>query len=451
MILTVTDQGRAQARNDFMNILVVNSGSSSIKYQIFDMKEGERLLVKGVADRIGLDDSFIRQAGPGGAESQREIPMPDHHSALKVVFETLSDPEQGGEAADNIHGVGHRVVHGGETFSHSVLIHDHVLDVLRQNVRIAPLHNPPNIMGIEVCRQLLPGVPNVAVFDTALHQTMPPKAYLYGLPIDLYRKYGIRKYGFHGTSHIYVAQEAAGKLNRPLEELKIVTCHLGNGCSITAFWEGKSVDTSMGFTPLEGLVMGTRSGDLDPATVLYLVKGLGMSADEAEELLNEDSGLKGLCGARDMRDVIERAQGGDETARTAIGVFVYRIQKYIGAYTAALGGVDAIVFTAGIGENSPYIRAEVLRPFGYLGLKVDAAKNEGNVTIFSSSDSAVYALAIPTNEELVIARDTYGLVAQRVQAGGEEARRSPAVLPGAPGVAPVPPHSTGRDRPPSCC
>ena len=317
------------------------------------------------------------------------------------------------QAAGEIDGVGHRVVHGGEMFGESVLIDDDVMGVLRQLTDLAPLHNPPNLLGIEVCREMLPGVPNVAVFDTALHQTMPPKAYLYALAVDLYRGHGIRKYGFHGTSHAYVAQEAARRIGRPLAELKVITCHLGNGCSITAFEQGKSIDTSMGFTPLEGLVMGTRSGDVDPAVPLYLVKDLGMSPEEVDDLLNKESGLQGLCGRRDMRDIEAQAQQGRGDAQTAVEVFVYRIQKYIGAYTAVLQGVDAIVFTAGIGENGPWIRAQVLRPFTYLGLRVDNARNEQNQVVFSTNDSHVQALRIPTNEELVIAGDTYALVAGR--------------------------------------
>lgn len=399
-----------------MNILVVNSGSSSVKYQLFAMDGGERLLVKGMADRIGLEDSYIRSESPNEGEDRRDMFLPDHRSALQAVFGTL---QQGGEGTQDIHGVGHRVVHGGEAFSASVLVDEQVMKVLRQNAELAPLHNPPNILGIEVCRALLPGVPNVAVFDTALHQTMPPRAYLYGLPMTLYKNHGIRKYGFHGTSHVYVAREAAKRLGRSLEDLKIITCHLGNGCSITAFAGGKSIDTSMGFTPLEGLVMGTRCGDLDPAVALYLVKGLGLSADEAEDLLNRESGLKGLCGEQDMRDVIARAQQGDEAAQIAIEVFVYRIQKYIGAYTAALEGLDAVVFTAGIGENSAYIRRRVLQPFAYLGLTVDDRRNEEGWTVFSRPDSAVCAMTIPTNEELVIARDTYATIAEHIRATEE--------------------------------
>jgi acetate kinase len=391
-----------------MNILVVNSGSSSIKYQLFDMEQGERLLVKGIADKIGLDDSYLRQTDEQGAQ-QQDMPLPDHRAALQAISEALRRYRRGKEAAGHIQGVGHRVVHGGEMFSVSVLIDEHVMQKLRRLAELAPLHNPPNILGIEVCQELLPGVPNVAVFDTALHQTMPPKAYLYALPMELYQTYGIRKYGFHGTSHAYVAREAAWHMGRPLAELKVITCHLGNGCSITAFAGGKSIDTSMGFTPLEGLVMGTRSGDLDPAVPLYLVKDLHMDADAADDVLNKESGLQGLCGVRDMRDILEM-QASSAAARSAVEVFVYRLQKYIGAYTAALGGVQAIVFTAGIGENSPFIRAKTLEPFGYLGLRIDEAANREGRTIFSRVDSAVCALTVRTNEELVIARDTYDII-----------------------------------------
>jgi len=393
-----------------MNVLALNSGSSSIKFQLFDMGGGERLLVKGIADKIGLEDSFLRSEGLDGRQDLRPMALADHRAALKAIIDMLHSRDRAGEAAGRIGGVGHRVVHGGERFGESVLIDNGVMDALRQLVELAPLHNPPSILGIEICREMLPGVPNVAVFDTAIHQTMPPKAYLYGLPLYLYRKHGIRKYGFHGTSHAYVAKEAARHLGRPLEELKMITCHLGNGCSITAFERGRSIDTSMGFTPLEGLVMGTRSGDVDPAVPLYLTKDLAMSPDEVDDLLNQESGLKGLCGERDMRDIEAQARQGRAAAQTAIDVFVYRIQKYIGAYTAVLGGVDVIVFTAGIGENSPYIRREVLRPFGYLGLRIDERRNQEGQTVFSCADSAVFAMRVPTNEELVIARDTCNLI-----------------------------------------
>jgi acetate kinase len=393
-----------------MNVLVLNSGSSSIKFQLFDMASGERLLVKGLADKVGLEDSFLKSEGPNHGQSRQSIALPDHRAALQAIFEVLRSHGQVENVANDIGGVGHRVVHGGEEFGESVLIDDGVMSVLCQLVDLAPLHNPPSILGIEICREMLPGVPNVAVFDTALHQTMPPRAYLYGLPLDLYHKHGIRKYGFHGTSHAYVAKEAARHLGRPLEELKMITCHLGNGCSITAFEGGRSIDTSMGFTPLEGLVMGTRSGDVDPAVPLYLIQNLGMSPEEVDDLLNKESGLKGLCGERDMRDIEEQARQGGAAAQTAIDVFVYRIQKYIGAYTASLGGVDAVVFTAGIGENSPHIRREVLRPFGYLGLRIDETRNQEGQIVFSSADSRVCAMRVPTNEELVIARDTCNLV-----------------------------------------
>lgn len=393
-----------------MNILVVNSGSSSIKFELLDMEDGERRLIKGVADRIGLDGSFLQIQGGGADEDRRELPLPDHRAAFGAVCGAL----HGGRQIE-IDGVGHRVVHGGETFAESVLIDDDVMGILQRLSDLAPLHNPPNIMGIEVCREMLPGVPMAAVFDTALHQTMPPKAYLYGLPRELYERHGIRKYGFHGTSHIYVAREAARELGRPFEALRLITCHLGNGCSITAFAGGKSVDTSMGFTPLEGLVMGTRCGDLDPAVPLYLVKDLGMDAEEVDHIFNTEAGLQGLCGRRDMRDIIEQARQGDRAARTAIDVFVYRIQKYIGAYTAALGGVDVIVFTAGIGQNSDYIRKEILRPFGYLGLEVDDVANQQGRTILSTRGSKVYAMMVPTDEELVIARDTYELITHPAQ------------------------------------
>jgi acetate kinase len=393
-----------------MNILVLNSGSSSIKFQLFDMGGGERLLVKGMADKIGLEDSFLHRERLDGTQDRRSMPLADHRAALKAIFEVLRRQDQAGEVTGGIGGVGHRVVHGGERFGESVLIDAGVMDALRQLTDLAPLHNPPSILGIEICREMLPGVPNVAVFDTALHQTMPAKAYLYGLPLDLYRHHGIRKYGFHGTSHAYVAKEAARHLGRPLEELRMITCHLGNGCSITAFERGRSIDTSMGFTPLEGLVMGTRCGDLDPAVPLHLIQDLGLSPEEVDDLLNKESGLKGLCGERDMRDIEAQARRGGQAAQTAIDVFVYRIQKYIGAYTAALGGVDAIVFTAGIGENSPHIRREVLRPFRYLGLRIDERKNQEGQTVFSQADSTVFALRIPTNEELVIARDTCSLI-----------------------------------------
>jgi acetate kinase len=353
----------------------------------------------------------IHHEGTDGQEIRLEKPFPDHRSALQTVFEMLAGPQVGHVTQGlDLDGIGHRVVHGGETFTDSVLVDDSVLEALEKTARLAPLHNPYNIAGIRISLDVLPRVPNVAVLDTSLHQTMPPKAYLYGLPLELYEVHGIRRYGFHGTSHGYVAREAARLLGRPLEALRIITCHLGNGASITAFQEGRSVDTSMGFTPLEGLVMGTRSGDLDPAVVSHLVEVVGFDLEAVKDLLNTKSGLMGLCGKSDMRDILAEARLGNLQARTAIEVFVYRIQKYIGAYVAALGGVDAIVFTAGIGEHSPEIRQRSLMAFGYLGMRVDDAKNSENQAIFSADDSRVYAMTIPTNEELVIAEETHRIV-----------------------------------------
>jgi acetate kinase len=399
-----------------MVILVINCGSSSIKYQLFDISDEYKLMAKGIADRIGLSSGCsITHKTTGKDEVVIERPLPDHRTALQVIEETLIDSNHGAiKDVTEIGGVGHRVVHGGEKFTRSILINESVLEAIRENAKLAPLHNPPNILGIEVCQQGLPGVPNVAVFDTAIHQTMPKKAYLYGLPIELYQKHGIRKYGFHGTSHGYVAHQAAILMGRPFEQCKIITCHLGNGCSIAAFLHGKSIDTSMGLTPLEGVVMGTRCGDLDPAVVLYLMEMLGLSLQETNDLLNKRSGLKGLCGKADMRDIVKLADQGDTDAQTAVEVFIYRIQKYIGAYTASLNGTDAIVFTAGIGENSPYLRQEVLSKFGYMGVKIDYAKNKLNEAIFSTPDSKVYAMTIKTNEELVIAKETHEIITRNI-------------------------------------
>jgi acetate kinase len=399
-----------------MLILVINCGSSSIKYQLFNIDHDYKLMAKGIADRIGLSSGWsITHQTTGKDEVVLERPLPDHRTALQAVGEILVKTDHGAIAdIKEISGVGHRVVHGGEKFTRSILISESVLDAIRENAKLAPLHNPPNILGIEVCQQVLPGVPNVAVFDTAIHQTMPKRAYLYGLPIDLYEKHGIRKYGFHGTSHGYVARQAAMLMDKPFEQSKIITCHLGNGCSITAFLHGRSIDTSMGLTPLEGVVMGTRCGDLDPAVVLYLMEMLGLSLQETNDLLNKQSGLKGLCGKADMRDIVKLADQGDTNAQTAVEVFVYRIQKYIGAYTAVLNGTDAIVFTAGIGENSPYLRQEILSKFDFLGVKIDHTKNKLNEPVFSTPDSKVFAMTIRTNEELVIAQETHEIIMRNI-------------------------------------
>ncbi len=394
-----------------MMILVLNSGSSTIKYKLFDQSRDYFLLAGGSAERIGLDDAVLRHQKHDSRDKKIIRPLANHRAALKVIFETLRDdvPASLKSGAD-IDAVGHRVVHGGREFLDSALVNEDVAKSIMDNSRFAPLHNPANAAGIALCEELLPGVPNVAVFDTALHQTIPAKAFLYGLPLEFYEKHGIRRYGFQGISHGYVCNEAARIIGKPPESLRVITCHLGNGCSITAFDGAKSVDTSMGLTPLEGVMMATRSGDIDPAVVLYLTKDLGLSFEEVGLLLNKKSGLLGLCGESDMRDVLESAGSGDKKAKTAIEIFVYRIQKYIGAYVAALNGVDAIVFTAGIGENSPHLRARILQNFDYLGLEIDEAENKENAAVFSTPNSRVYAMTIHTNEELVIARETYRIL-----------------------------------------
>jgi acetate kinase len=393
-----------------MIILVLNCGSSSIKYKGFDMPACSEPLFYGIAERIGFDDSTIFYEEKGTDAQKLVKPLEDHNQALKetcgLITESVKNIGNG-----TIDAIGHRVVHGGANFSNPVLVDQSVKKAIKNNSKYAPLHNPLNLAGIEICERLFPKVPNIAVFDTALHQTIPAKAYLYGLPIELYEKHNIRKYGFQGISHGYVAKEAAKLINKPLESLKIITCHLGNGSSITAFKNGKSADTSMGLTPLEGLVMATRCGDIDPSIIFYLIESTGMSSAEVNDILNKNSGLKGLCGKSDMRNIIEQAKKGNKKAQTAIEIFVYRIQKYIGAYIAALNGIDAIVFTAGIGENSPLIRKRILANFQYLGLKIDEARNEENQAVFSTDDSTIYAVTIPTNEELVIAQQTYQIAA----------------------------------------
>ncbi|MGB9830245.1 acetate kinase [Thermotoga caldifontis] len=401
-----------------MKILVVNCGSSSIKYQFIDMN-GEKVLCKGLAERIGIEGSRLVHR-VNNDKHVIERPMKDHEEALKIVLEVLIDPEIGViKDLSEIDAVGHRVVHGGEKFASSVLIDDEVLKVLEENVHLAPLHNPPNIMGIKAIQKLLPNVPNVGVFDTAFHQSMPKKAYLYGLPYELYEKYRIRRYGFHGTSHRYVSRRAAEILGRDYYDFKVITCHLGNGASIAAIRHGKSIDTSMGFTPLEGLVMGTRCGDIDPAIVIYLQQNLGMSVEKVYDLLNKKSGMLGLTKnlSSDMRDIEDAAQAGNEIAQLALDIYIYRIAKYIGAYAAAMNGVDAIVFTAGVGENSPYVREKVCEYLGFLGVKIDRQLNDvkGVERIISTPDSKVAVLIVPTNEELVIARDTKYIVENRVK------------------------------------
>ncbi len=399
-----------------MKILALNCGSSSIKYKLFDVGRNCQLLAKGAAERIGQKSSLIWHVIENKNEHRIETSLPDHRTALRELHQAFAENKSSlSRDIGRIDGVGHRIVHGGERFRNPALINADVINQIKKVARFAPLHCQPNITGIEVSRELLPDIPHVAVFDTAVHQTIEPKAFLYGLPIEYYEKHKIRKYGFHGINHSYVANEAARLLAKPLEDLRIITCHLGSGCSITAFEQGRSIDTSMGLTPLEGLVMGSRCGDLDPSVVLYLIEVLGLQVAQVTDLLNKKSGLLGLCGRNDMRDIIAMAEKGDKRAQVAIEVFVYRIQKYIGAYVAALNGVGVIVFTGGIGENSPYIRERIAGNFGYLGAHTDPAKNENNETIFSSDDSNVRLMNIPANEEVVIAQQTYDIIAKNAE------------------------------------
>jgi len=390
-----------------MKILVMNCGSSSLKYQLIDMTN-ESVMAKGLCERIGIDGSKIKHEGNGKYETEK--PMPTHTEAIKFVIEALLDAGHGViKSIDEVNAVGHRVVHGGEKFSTSVVITDEVKTTVKECADLAPLHNPPNLIGIDVCEKLLPGKPQVAVFDTAFHQTMPEKAYLYALPYEYYEKYKVRRYGFHGTSHKYVSDRAAKFLGKNIEDLKIVTCHMGNGASVAAVKGGKVVDTSMGLTPLEGLVMGTRSGDMDPAIMQFVMGKEGLTIKEMENVLNKNSGVLGISGvSSDFRDIEGAAAEGNKRAQAALDVYYYRVAKYIGAYAAAMNGVDAVVFTAGLGENSAVARKEICSYLGYLGLEVnEEANNVRGVEVnFAKEGSKVAALLIPTNEELVIARDT---------------------------------------------
>jgi len=396
-----------------MNVLVINAGSSSLKYQLIVMRN-ELVLAKGLVERVGIPGTLLVQKA-GGNTFSMEARAANHVGAIKAVMAALTDPEYGpiGSMAE-ISAVGHRVAHGGEKFKASVLIDEDVMAAIRESIPLAPLHNPANIMGIEACRAVMPGVPMVAAFDTAFHQTMPERAYLYALPYDYYTRLKIRRYGFHGTSHRFVSALAPQMLGRPAEELKIVVCHLGNGASVTAVKGGRSVDTSMGMTPLEGLVMGTRCGDLDPAILQHIMKQENIDIRGAMDVLNKESGLLGLSGiTSDMRDIVAAADGGDPSARRALDVYDYRVKKYIGAYAAAMGGLDAIVFTAGVGENDHRARARIVEGLQFLGVRMDPAKNvrgaEGEI---SAGGSRVKVLVIPTDEELSIARDTRAIVGQ---------------------------------------
>ena len=395
-----------------MNILVINCGSSSLKYQLIN-SETEGVLAKGLCERIGIDGMLTYQP-EGGEKEKSEIAMPTHTEAINAVLAALTNEKSGViKSLSEVGAVGHRVVHGGEKFTSSCLINDESMKAIEECNDLAPLHNPAILIGIRACQELMPGVPMVAVFDTAFHQTMPDVAYTYGIPYEYYEKYKVRRYGFHGTSHSYVSKRTAEIVGKPYDQMKIIVCHLGNGASISAVNCGKSVDTSMGLTPLEGLVMGTRSGDLDPAIIDFVGKKEGLSLDEMNEVLNKKSGMLGISGvSSDGRDLEAAAETGNKRAQLALDVFDYRVIKYIGAYAAAMNGVDAIAFTAGIGENNIKMRKDVCSSLTYLGVKLDEEKNNvrGEERIISADDSKVQVLLVPTNEELAIARETLALV-----------------------------------------
>jgi len=395
---------------DRMKVLVVNSGSSSIKYQLFDMTD-ESVLAKGLVERIGIPNSIINHYPSGKEPVITHQDIPNHRVGIKLMMDALLHPEYGIiKDVLEISAVGHRVVHGGEKFSGSVLLTDEVMDALKECIELAPLHNPPNILGIEICKELMPVVPQIGVFDTAFHQTIPECAYLYGIPYKFYKKYKVRRYGFHGTSHKYVAQKAADILEKPLEELKIITCHLGNGSSITAVKNGISVDTSLGFGTVAGIVMGTRCGDVDPAVIPFLMDKEKLSIEEINKIIYKESGLIGLSEgiSSDNRDLGKKAKQGDERAIRALSILDYGIKKYIGAYAAAMGGVDVVVFTAGIGENAWKVRKGACEGLEFLGIKIDPEKNNSSSkeAIISEDDSKVKVMVIPTNEEWMIAKDT---------------------------------------------
>ena len=400
-----------------MKILVINAGSTSLKYQLID-SESEAVLAKGLCERIGADaegGDLKYNSSKTGEKKEKQLNLTDHGVALKAVIDVLLDPEDGAiSSLDEIDAVGHRVVHGGEYFSSSVKVDDDVIKKIEECSDLAPLHNPANLLGIKACQELMPNVPQCVTFDTAFHQTMPEKAYIYGIPYSYYENYKIRRYGFHGTSHSFVSARAAELLGKPVQDSKIIVCHLGGGASITAVQGGKSVDTSMGLTPLEGLVMGTRSGNIDPAIIQYIVNKENKTVDEVLNILNKKSGLFGLSGkSSDCRDIDAGIQAGDKRSQMAFNAFVYSAVKIIGSYVAAMNGVDMIAFTAGIGENDDKIRAAILENFGYLGVTIDAEKNastHGDEVEISTADSKVKVVVIPTNEELAIARETAALL-----------------------------------------
>ncbi len=397
-----------------MNVLVINCGSSSLKYQLIN-SDTEAVLAKGLCERIGAPGSVLKHQPTGGDKVAIENPMPTHTTAIQMVIDALTDANHGVvKSLDEIDAVGHRIVHGGEKFASSVVIDDEVMKAIEECNDLAPLHNPANLIGINACKEIMPNVPMVGVFDTAFHQTMPEKAYLYGLPHKYYEDYKVRRYGFHGTSHDFVSARAAEILGKKREDVKIIVCHLGNGASISAVDHGKCVDTSMGLTPLEGLIMGTRSGDMDPAIVEFLGKKLGKSLEEVTKILNKESGVYGLSGgvSSDFRDLSAAMDEGNLLAKAALETYSYRVAKYIGSYVAAMNGVDIIAFAAGIGENDSRVRGMVGQYFEYLGTSVDPEKNKvrGEVAIISNEGDKVTVMVVPTNEELAIARETVKLV-----------------------------------------
>ncbi len=397
-----------------MNVLVINCGSSSLKYQLIN-SDSEEVLAKGICERIGIEGSAIIHQPEGGEKVTTEVSLKDHTDAVRYVIEKLTDTEVGVvKTLKEIDAVGHRVVHGGEKFAGSVVIDKEVLQAIEECNDLAPLHNPANLIGIHSCQEIMPGVPMVAVFDTAFHQTMDQKAYLYGLPYEYYEKHKIRRYGFHGTSHDFVSGRAAQIIKKSRDDLKIIVCHLGNGASITAVKNGKSIDTSMGFTPLEGLIMGTRSGDMDPAILSFLCEKENLTASEVIDICNKKSGVLGLSGglSSDFRDLAQAAESGNELAKAALETYAYRAAKYVGAYVAAMNGVDIIAFTAGVGENNTAVRTEILKYFDYLGVEIDEEKSaiRGEELVISKASSKVTVMVVPTDEELAIARETVKLI-----------------------------------------
>lgn len=396
-----------------MNILVINCGSSSLKFQLID-SDSEKVLARGLCERIGIEGSRLVYQPEGGEKEVTTASMPNHTQAVRMVLDALVNENTGViKSLDEVGAVGHRIVHGGEKFAGSTVITDEVIEAIKECNDLAPLHNPANLIGIDACREHMPNTPMVGVFDTAFHQTMPEKAFIYGLPYEYYEKYKVRRYGFHGTSHSYVSKRAAEILGKPYDSLKTIVCHLGNGASICAVKNGVSVDTSMGLTPLEGLIMGTRSGDIDPAIMEFIAEKENMNIKEVMNVLNKKSGVFGVTGTTsDFRDIMDAKEKGDKRAELALDVFSYRVVKYIGAYTAAMNGVDVIAFTAGLGENNAYVREKICESLEYLGIKIDKAQNEKkeDEKIISTADSKVKVMVIATNEELKIARETLELV-----------------------------------------